>query len=72
MPAAISLAASRKGKGVSQVQLAAAIGFDQPHISKLEKEGADMMLSTLRKFAARLEVRLTLEGEEKASWKIDL
>ena len=72
---AVSLATLRKGRGLSQVEVAkASAGLDQAHVSKLEREGADMMVSTLRKYVealgAELELHVVVKGA--SSWRVKL
>ena len=49
----LPLRAMREAAGRTQAEVGAAIGSDQAEMSRLEKRG-DMMLSTLRKYAAAI------------------
>jgi hypothetical protein len=49
----LPLRAMRESTGKSQAEVGAALGSDQAEMSKLERR-PDMMLSTLRKYAAAL------------------
>jgi DNA-binding XRE family transcriptional regulator len=53
-----SLRVLRLRKGMSQAQLAAAIGTQQPHIARIESGQADMRLETCRRIAQVLGVDL--------------
>jgi transcriptional regulator with XRE-family HTH domain len=49
----------REGLGVTQVEVAEALGTDQAEISRFERR-PDVMLSTARKYAAALGARAEL------------
>lgn len=54
-----SLTALRLSRGLSQQQLAAAIGTSQPHIAKIESgRGANLMLDTAARLAKALGVSI--------------
>jgi len=53
-----SLRVLRLRKGMSQAQLAAAIGTQQPHIARIESGHADVRLETCRRIAQVLGVDL--------------
>jgi DNA-binding XRE family transcriptional regulator len=53
-----SLRVLRLRKGMSQAQLAEAIGTQQPHIARIERGQADLLLDTCRRIAQALEVDL--------------
>lgn len=54
----LSLRVLRMRRGLSQAQLAEAIGTKQPHIARIESGNADLRLETCRKLAAALDVDL--------------
>lgn len=51
---------AREKKGLSQRDLSAASGVPQSHISKIEKGGVDMRLSSLTELARALDLEMTL------------
>jgi DNA-binding XRE family transcriptional regulator len=55
---ALSLRVLRLRKGMSQAQLAEAIGTQQPHIARIERGHADVRLETCRRIAQVLGVDL--------------
>jgi len=57
---AVSLAELREGRGMTQTQLAAKIHTSPAVISRLER-GHNVEFKTLKKVAAALEARLTVE-----------
>lgn len=62
------LAAVRAGRGMTQVELAAALGRTQGQVSHIEKRD-DLYLSTLRAYVealgGQLEVTAVFEGDER-------
>lgn len=50
-----TLTSLRLARGLSQAALAEMIGQKQPNIAKLEREGADLRASTIRKLAVALD-----------------
>jgi DNA-binding XRE family transcriptional regulator len=54
----VTLGTLRLRKGLSQAQLAAAIGTQQPHIARIENGHADVRLETCRRIAQVLGVDL--------------
>jgi DNA-binding XRE family transcriptional regulator len=54
----VSLRTLRLRKGMSQAQLAAAIGTQQPHVVRIERGQADPQLDTCRRLARALGVDL--------------
>ena len=54
----ITLRTLRLRKGMSQAQLAAAIGTQQPHVARIERGQADPQLDTCRRIARALGVDL--------------
>lgn len=54
----LSLRVLRMRRGLSQVQLAEAIGTKQPHIARIENGNTDLRLETCRKLAEALDVDL--------------
>lgn len=62
MATEILLAELREQTGVSQTELAKALGVKQPSLSKIEKQ-SDMKLSTLSNYTAALGGRLKLVVE---------
>jgi len=56
-----------EAKGVSQAELAAAIGVSQPYISKILKGNANFTLATMTKLAqalgAKVRIQLVSQGE---------
>lgn len=57
---ATTLKQARKRKGLSQRQLSALSGVPQSHISKIEKAGVDLRISSLSAIANALDLELTL------------
>ena len=57
---AAALKAARKAKGLVQMELAGKIGTTKSAISRLEHGKGDLRLSTLRKLAAALGLRLEI------------
>lgn len=55
-----ALKAAREAKGVSQRTLAERVGMPQSHISKIERGGVDIQLSSLTELARALELELKL------------
>jgi DNA-binding XRE family transcriptional regulator len=53
-----SLRVLRLRKGMSQAQLAEAIGTQQPHIARIERGHADLRLDTCRRIASALGIDL--------------
>jgi DNA-binding Xre family transcriptional regulator len=53
-----SLKSLRLAKGWSQSRLAEEIGTSQPHIARIESGSEDIRLSTLRRLAASLDIRV--------------
>ncbi len=51
---------ARKDKGLVQTQLAQKIGTTKSAISRLENHAGNLRLSTLRKLAAALDLRLEI------------
>jgi predicted RNase H-like HicB family nuclease/DNA-binding XRE family transcriptional regulator len=58
---AITLRWARLDAGLTQGQLATRVGVSQQQIAKLERPGANPSMTTLRKIADALGVRLELE-----------
>lgn len=54
----VTLRTLRLRKGLSQAQLAAAIGTQQPHVARIERGQADPQLDTCRRLARALGVDL--------------
>lgn len=66
----VTLRTLRLRKGLSQAQLAEAIGTQQPHIARIESGQADMRLETCRRIAQVLGVDLnTLD--QALRWETD-
>jgi DNA-binding XRE family transcriptional regulator len=64
----VSLRTLRLRKGMSQAQLAAAIGTQQPHVVRIERGQADPQLDTCRRLAHALGVDLnTLDQALRAA-----
>lgn len=59
----LSLRTLRLRKGLSQAQLAEAIGTQQPHIARIERGQADPQLDTCRRIARTLGVDLNTLGQ---------
>lgn len=59
-PLASQLAVLRRMAGYTQSELAGLLGITQPHISRLEKEDADHLLSFYKRVAARLGAHLAV------------
>ena len=57
---AAALKSARKAKGLVQMELAGKIGTTKSAISRLEHGTGDLRLSTLRKLAAALGLRLEI------------
>ncbi len=57
---AAALKAARKAKGLVQMELAGKIGTTKSAISRLEHGKGDLRLTTLRKLAAALGLRLDI------------
>ncbi|HEY3984212.1 helix-turn-helix domain-containing protein [Cedecea sp.] len=57
----ITLSEIRKELDISQVQLAAALGIQQPAVAKMEKVGNDLKLSTLKRYIKALGGELSLD-----------
>lgn len=57
---AAALKSARKAKGLVQMELAGKIGTTKSAISRLERGTGDLRLSTLRKLAAALGLRLEI------------
>jgi ribosome-binding protein aMBF1 (putative translation factor) len=55
------LVARRHALGLSQGEVAARMGTSQPAVARFETGGVDARLSTLRRYAAAVDVRLDLE-----------
>lgn len=58
------LAAERERQGLSQEQVAAALGTKQPNVARLERGAVDPKHTTLVRYAALLGRRITLEPIE--------
>lgn len=54
----VTLRVLRMRRGLSQAQLAEAIGTQQPHIARIENGIADLRLDTCRRLAGALEIDL--------------
>lgn len=54
------LKAAREAKGLSQRALSALVGVPQSHISKIERGGVDLRLSSLIEIARALDLEVTL------------
>ena len=61
------LRAARKAKGLSQRALSDLVGVPQSHISKIEKGGVDLRLSSLVEIARALELEVTLVPRKNIS-----
>lgn len=65
---AVSLAALRRARSMTQVQLAKALGLSQPQVSRIESQ-TDLLLSTLRSYieavGGELVVMARLPGSEE-------
>lgn len=59
----VTLRTLRLRKGLSQAQLAAAIGTKQPHVARIEGGGADVRLDTCRRIARALGIDLNALDE---------
>lgn len=57
---------ARKKKGLTQAQLAQAVGLPQGHISRIEKGKTDIRLSTLIEIARVLEHEIVLVPRQYA------
>ncbi len=57
----LQLAAERERQGLSQEQVAAALGTKQPNVARLERGGVDPKHSSLARYASLLGWRITLE-----------
>ena len=57
---AVQLRATRDRKGLSQRELSIASGVPQPHISRIERGGVDMRLSSLVAIAHALDLEIAL------------
>lgn len=61
------LAELRKSRGRTQVELAAALGVEQPTVSRTERRSSDPHLSTLRQYVealgGHLEIAAVIDGE---------
>jgi HTH-type transcriptional regulator / antitoxin HipB len=55
-----ALKTAREARGLSQRALSARSGVPQSHISKIERGGSDIRLSSLIELARALELELTL------------
>ena len=58
------IAEVRKGKGITQVQLAERCGMHQGHIARIEKGKYSVGLDTLANIATALQCRLDLQESE--------
>jgi len=58
---------ARKSTGLTQTQLADKTGIDQSDISRIENGNANPSLSTLKRLAAAMNMRLKLEFEPLAN-----
>ena len=56
------IAVARKAAGLSQVTLAARIGMDQPHVSRLERGAVRPTIQTLCRIATALGVDFSYDG----------
>jgi len=54
----VTLRTLRLRKGLSQAQLATAIGTQQPHIARIENGNSDLRLDTCRRIAQVLDIDL--------------
>ncbi|MFF7941509.1 helix-turn-helix domain-containing protein [Nocardia gamkensis] len=55
------LAQRRREAGLSQTEVAARMGTSQSAVARLEAENADVRTSTLQRYAAAVDARLTLQ-----------
>ena len=62
-PLPVQLALLRKFLGLTQEELAKAVGLKQTHISRLEKVDSDHLLSLYRKAAEKLGAHMALVPE---------
>lgn len=51
---------ARRARGLTQAELGARVGIPQSHISKIEKGGVDIKLSSLTEIARALDLEVTL------------
>lgn len=68
----IDLAAIRRATGLTQTEIAAALGVGQAQISKIERQ-SDMLISTLASYLAALgvEAKLLVEvGEQTVTYDL--
>lgn len=59
-PLPVQLALLRKFLGLTQEELAEAIGLRQTHVSRLEKVGSDHLLSLYQRVASKLGAHLAI------------
>ncbi len=55
-----TLKEARRARGLTQAELGARVGIPQSHISKIEKGGVDIKLSSLTEIARALDLEVTL------------
>lgn len=63
-PLPVQLALLRKFLGMTQEQLAKALGLKQTHVSRLEKAGSDHLLSMYQKAAKKLGAHLAIVPDD--------
>lgn len=54
---------ARRGKGVSQMELARRVGTSQAHISRLERGGLNPTVELLYRIATEMEMKVTISFE---------
>ena len=59
----IRLAELRKQAKFTQTEIAAALGVKQPTVASMEREGQDILLSSLRKYVEAMGGKLSLNVE---------
>ena len=69
-----ALQAMRSHSGLTQTELAASMGIAQPAVSRLEKGEADVLLSSVVKYAsaAGYTARLVFEAEAAETFEVTL
>lgn len=65
-PLPVQVALLRRLLGMSQHELAVAMGMRQTHVSRLEKSGSDHLLSLYERAAAKLGARVALIPRDMA------
>lgn len=61
-----ALRATRKKKGMSQLEVGKSVGIDQPSMSKIERGESSARVDTLFRLLAALEMELVIQPRQKS------